>query len=344
MIGFAERLSFIMGDLPSELACPDEVANIISHSQRLPSRISSPLFCFECPLAHDSRWLDWGFLIETREERCKHFRENLVKSELMQCQKWKSLYSMMKRSAEVELFKRYSLDAIAVGFDSGSIRDGKFEPNLFVAKEVMKRSPDLDLVQLLKEVSQISEEEISSKMEATLAKIRGQCMRYQIALSHFGFMFKREMQGFRLSMISPKNFAPRNFFEALRAMGLPNLKRDVLKFLDILYPLFWKFEIGLDVGEEMGKRVGIKCYLLPLEAGKTRWNEVLSVLQQQGWVSPDRKAALEKWQGGLVLNTDSFPQLYKKSLHHVKFIYQEGEVSEIKAYLRVEALNPQNSL
>jgi hypothetical protein len=108
--------------------------------------------------------------------------------------------------------------------------------------------------------------------------------------------------------------------------------------------------LAIDVGETVGPRIGLECFLGGPIRSLPRWRPFLDELVEAGLCRPDKRAALLRYPGYLddrggrdlwpehLLRVSSFLEARVRSvvcrwLHHVKLSYEAGRPLEAKAYL-----------
>lgn len=160
----------------------------------------------------------------------------------------------------------------------------------------------------------------------SLQKIQKAAINQDLTLHHFAFLLGRQEEAIRLNFMTKKTAAD-DLFSDIAALGFSNTSAELLNLLKFATNVFDRFQIGIDAGDEIGPRLGLKGRL-----NSPNWKHVLSTLQEYDFISAEKKDLLLQWPGATFIEKC----LYTRTIDHIKFIYREGQKTQCKAYLKTK--------
>ena len=164
---------------------------------------------------------------------------------------------------------------------------------------------------------------------------------------HVGLMLARPLDAVRVCVVG---LDPAAMPEYLGRVGWGGPRGELEGVLERFGRLADRIGLDIDVGETVGPRVGLECYLIGPTAPLPRWRPLLDELVRAELCRPEKRAALLRYPGYLddrrsrdvwpehLLRVASFLEsrvqsVVRRSLHHVKLSCEAGRPLEAKAYL-----------
>jgi len=152
-------------------------------------------------------------------------------------------------------------------------------------------------------------------------------------LFQVGAMLARPSAGLRLCFALDH---PETVTEFLSGIGWRGSLAGVGSLLKRVAAWGTPMALDIDVGAEIGPRVGIECFVpvASLEGTSSAWRGLLDRLAAAGLCLPRERDALQGWFGGHRA-TLLWLRTYVRRPSHVKLVYQDGRPLHAKAYVGV---------
>lgn len=298
MLGLAKSWQYTCDFLPREMISHDELKKAAQQVMAIPQNVKTSTFCIESPLNTDEKWLDFGFMIGPQD-----------------------LSYFFEKELWLELFQKHELSSFAIGFDPGSFKTT--QANLFV----YLNQKTLPLLTLFASLKTKALELIAQKME-----------QYQFSLEHFAFLKGRNENGLRLSLNTNVKVSGRTLYNFLVDLNILGLNKNLLDFLESIDPFFAKYSLTFDVSETIQPRIGINAMIAREDLfgkRKEKWDEIFNFLQTKNLVTAEKKKLIDLWQGCALVEGS---YLFRRWLHHIKFIYDKEALFLCKGYLYTDII------
>lgn len=164
-----------------------------------------------------------------------------------------------------------------------------------------------------------------------------------------GTMLARKADGVRICI---RDIAPDRVGDYLKQLGWVGCVAELESWLKELSALTERVDVDLDVGETIGAKIGLECYLGKQPKFEPRWESFLNYLIDNGLCVPEKREGLLAYPGCIREKDyrDIWPRelnklsqllgagyeiLFFKGLHHIKVVYQSDAAPVAKAYLSV---------
>jgi hypothetical protein len=152
------------------------------------------------------------------------------------------------------------------------------------------------------------------------------------AMFHVGLMHSRRTEGLRVVFEA----AGDRVFSELTDLGAGDLST-LAAIADRVRGLTDVVNVAVDVGESVGRRVGVECKINEnVRMDRDRWSRLLDDLVEMGACAPDRRGPLLQWPGGCVerLAHLPLPVAVARKISHFKIVAgPSGPGVHGKAYL-----------
>ncbi len=283
---------------------------------------------FECPLygGSGSKWVDLGIKID-------HDPSNIAQSmywleRVFSKMSTKDIWARCTRFlSKAQLKEGY----FGIELDTGSGRY-PLAPNLFICTMQFQGKKFTQFVKDL--VSQLAEKSLSSKCIENIDHHVDVCSSFREPIIAAGIMLARPRNGIRIH--SRMNLAedPYLLEDRLKKMKYSHPCKELIDLL-AKFPKRALNSIGLalDIGEEIGLKVGIEIFLVENKNTKEIWEPLLALLVREKLASASKVESCLKWPGGLLQKQG--PEhyfVYARKIYHIKLVFLPGKKILAKIY------------
>ncbi|MFI5333624.1 MAG: hypothetical protein ACHQT8_00465 [Chlamydiales bacterium] len=295
------------------------------------SRFHVPGLLFECPLlgGSGSRWVDLGIKIDPASTNVAQSMSYLEKafSEMATKDIWARCTRFLSNA---QLTDKEGYFGIELDIGSGSYPPA---PNLFMCTMQFQGKEFTRFVKDL--IHQLDGKSLSSKCEENLDHHVDMCAPLREPIIATGIMLARPSNGIRIHSYMNLVRDPYALEDRLKKMKYPYPCKELIDFL-AKFPQQALNNIGLalDIGEEIGPKVGIEIF--PEEGKNTKeiWEPLLALLVREKLASAQKVEACLKWPGGLLQRQEpELDILCTRKINHIKLVFLPGKKILAKIYL-----------
>lgn len=298
--------------------------------------------CLECRLAENNPRVD--FLADVRRGTLsipEHFLNHPV---------WQDIQSFYQIWSKTTSFLHPKVRNLILEFDlENNIQTDKIPlPCLFLGVNLDSKSEVGNIIKLMSYIPSniLINQPNSRQFESNLQ----QCVNNLpegAFIGHLGVMLSRSTQQVRLHIKGiPKLQIP----EYLKKIGWGSKTSQLASLIENLSNFVDYFTLDLDIGEQIGLKIGIECYLEKQPPNETRWHSFFDYLVTEGLCSSAKKNALLAWPG--ITQKDECPEtwpsnlylgdtflgsialsVFYRAIYHIKVVYHPDMPLFAKAYL-----------
>lgn len=192
-------------------------------------------------------------------------------------------------------------------------------------------------------------QDISTEIEHKLFQCLDQ-LPHNAYVFQIGTMLARKADAVRVCI---RDIAPDQVGDYLRKLDWAGSVTELECWLKELSAFTERVDIGIDLGETIGAKIGLECYLSKQPKFEPRWEVFLNYLVDKGLCVPQKREGLLTYPGSIrekdyqdiwspelrrlsqILGAD-YEVLFFKGLHHIKVVHQSGVDPVAKAYLSVQ--------
>jgi hypothetical protein len=355
---FEEYLTPVATGVSPALISPSAFSDIGSVARVLPSTLAYNTFGFECRLGDELPRADFLVLARSpwgRDSLAGLHPTSTLPARLMADPVWRRVQDFAAYWAEPSSPLHYAVDNVWLEFDiEGPVPDLPI-PSIFFGL-------------LTNSTADATHETIADRHQATTEMaIRllsgGELpVRMLETLSHCFHALSPEEQVFQVGLMLSRGAGAvrlciqfrsvERIVEYLSGVGWPGDEAALRGVLDPLSRSVDRVLLDIDAGETVGAKIGLECYVdgNRQPGREPRWDTFLDSLVLQGLCTADKREALLAYSGYVDQNAPDVPwpeallrtsqllggrslSTFVRSLHHVKIVYQPGQLLEAKAYL-----------
>jgi len=332
-------------------------AENLAHIQTIASQLSGALttfFGFECRLGEAESWVDFPICIGTHQRALltgsrpmvfqddffvNSFEQQLQQFATLWCNSQHPLYEQVR-----SLWLEFDIDGPPPAQHTPSIYLGSKD---MITSTIMEEASNYDWItpsifNLLYGVS--IPKSIENQVRNCLQHLPSGTSVFQI-----GAMLSREPAFVRVCV---SGLPPQQIISYLKKIGWPGDGERLQTLIDELATIVDRIDVAFDVGENIGPKIGFECSFEKTHSSpetEPRWHLFLDYLVDKSWCTPQKREALlhysgfsheisdqTRWPQPLLSASKilgpNFISLIRRNLHHIKVVYQDGEVLEAKAY------------
>lgn len=350
----ADYLRPLAGDLPESLVAPPARAAILDLAAQLPGAMTS--FCgFECPLGSVDARADF-LLCSTREEghasvlAGTHGEIGLAPA-LRAQPSWQRVATFCRAWLAEDGLLAGKLMNTWLEFDVASDADALAAPSMFFGTHppAPGADPREQLAVLRAALAVLDPAAVhghrARALEALLGALPRGCHVFQV-----GAMWSRGQAATRLCL---RGIERADLLTLLDALEWPGRREDVATLLDTVGAHASRVDVDLDLGDEVGPKLGLECYFGTDTGNAGRLHALTAALVRHGACTPAKAAALDAYQGLTLQDAarDDWPphlaalavaggpglsSALCRWVHHIKLVHEPGQALAAKAYLAVE--------
>jgi hypothetical protein len=346
-----DYVSVVADRLTPEIVGDLELSRIRQLTDKLPGELST-FFGFECPL--DTGRHDADFLFCSNEsERQAGLLANPESfnnlPDVSQSAAWQKVHEFCKEWQRPGSASNSHLQNIWLEFDVGQSLP-PWHPSIFFGLDPAEYiNPEAMSHKVLEVLPMIDSDSVAGERLATLRQVM-QSLPEGAHIFQVGVMLSRKMPAIRVCIRNIKAGEVTTFLEKLAWNGdIDRLKHQLKRFDGS----FESVDIDLDVGAELGQKVGLEFAFGNTPSTLSLMTSFLNLCVDDGLVERRKADGLLAYNG-LVhddTNQDLWPaQLRKQSaliggdmvnllacwIHHVKIDFKPGETLSAKAYLAAQ--------
>lgn len=294
---------------------------------KLPKELASQFLLFETTLSDGPSVLDFSFALNPSLRNLE-----LVKS-CFPNSPWQMLSSVFDSSEHPTIW----LECDVNSEKSADVSS----PNLFLSCHHLAQRCQIDnknyYLHILDVFNALNAQTMSSKCSSNLQHCFEVCEKMGFKVWCSGFMLTRGFQGIRL-IIYCNDFKTQDLLQfSLREMGYREDCKEIFSLLHKIDRYLDHICLSIDVGEKIGERLGIECYL-PVADSQTNLTQIFSALNSSSMIMPGKAEACFDWIGNStsteVLDDESFRvHVITRNINHFKLISDCGVLNLAKVYL-----------
>jgi len=335
-----DSLGLLLPQVPVELVPETERQHLL----RCASSLAPVHYCgFEVRLGNSSE-VDLQQGIEACDHEFALLRRHL-ESRRVRGTAWKGLERLLATYARPDTSLHGGVTDLWLEFD----RPPKAALSIFVGFTKIPE-PAGDRLRLARAaVTELAADAMIARFDGALRRCVEACPKGTY-LSHVGLMLGRRTPFIRLQVMRPE---PEQVREYLEAVGWRHDSGPVVELAQAMRERAHGLAVCLDVGEDVGPRVGLEALFDDQPPNEPRWSHLLDELVGRAVCTPAKRAALLRWPGftfpydvdgdwpaDLVLSSlrrpaDHFTS-FERRLGHIKIVYRPGGALEAKAYFGYE--------
>lgn len=307
-----------------------ELAKFDFFQQEALTPFHTSLLIFECPLKEKTRWVDLSIRVDPSSERFTQLLEclNTAFSQLPTKETWQRCLRLISKP----LIKS---GWFGIELDIGSGGNKPAAPNLFVCTREFQGKEFCRFAREL--ASELEGKTLSCLHSANLDRHVEVCASMGDPIFACGMMLGRQGNKIRihsalnlLSGLSPLK-------ERLQKMGYLESTDELMRLLE-KFPHSTLDDIGLslDIGEEIGLKVGIERFGNPAKLTQEEWGPLFAILIREGLAEEEIVEGCMNWVGGTLMRGDQDQSsLLGRRIGHFKLVSQPDQPLQAKIYLNI---------
>jgi hypothetical protein len=355
---FEEYVPPVAVGVSPALISPSAFSDIGSVAGVLPSTLAYNTFGFECRLGEELPRADLLVLARAscgRDSLAGLHPTSTLPARMMADPVWRRVRDFAAYWAEPSSPLHYAVDNVWLEFDIDGPDPHLPIPSIFFGlltnfetDATHETIVDRHLATVETAVRLLSGSEPSPRMLETLSR----CFRSlspEEQVFQVGLMLSRGAGAVRLCI---RLRSVERIVEYLAGVGWSGDEAGLRGVLEPLSRSVDRVLLDIDVGETVGAKIGLECYFdgNRQPGREPRWGAFLDSLVLQGLCTADKREALLAYSGYVDQNASDVPwpeallrtsqllggrslSTFVRSLHHVKIVYQPGQLLEAKAYL-----------
>lgn len=322
-ISIAALLDEAVPHLRKNIVEENELSKLEFFKREAFDSFSTSWLLFECPLHGDKKWVDLSICIDSPKSLTPSIRSlETAFSEMSTKDIWKRCTQFLTKAHQLKT------GYFGLELDIGS---GEYPPapNFFICttefqqKEFVLFANDL--------VLQLGRKRVSSKYAITLERHVDVCASLEDPIIASGIMLARPGSGIRIHSSFSLAQGPSALEKRLKKMRYPHSARELVELLAKFPPqALNNIGLALDIGDEIGPKVGIEIFAEEGNNSKAAWEPLLALLVQEKLATAEKVEAFLNWPGGL-LRPDKL--LFGRKINHIKLVFHPGKKLQAKIYL-----------
>jgi hypothetical protein len=324
---------FIYPHLISEACLRRMEAFIFSFSHELASRD----FYFEHILnqsARTPRSLDFIFSVYFSDFSSQKFSELLEVSPLLKkCKNWMALNNFLKEANGAQFLQEEAIDHLSLEFDFNDPSHWPPQPNVHIPISE-NRGFNLSFHQKLKSLFNL---ELSEQVFRNLTMCCASARLFHLNHCYSSLMLGRTRKVSRLNLIQmqPNIGNLEGFLQEIGHQNKLDLTRSLFKEM---LPFLGAILLQVDVGEEIGKRIGFELHPKrnTLKEQMQNTQQISELLHQAQLLSEQDLFNLMQWMGAREeIVSAGKKEVSARSVNHLKIVLEENQIVLTKAYFKV---------
>lgn len=335
----------LLPHLPASLFSPEVIQALQEWTGLLP-----PVYCcgFECRL-DGSKQIDFHQLISSINNEPETVIHHLESSGSLPHGTWEGIKNFCSHWIHHTSFIHRNVAGIWLEFDMADEKTYSTVPNIFI-----RLIPPDKIQQNSKDIISIIDESLrllgGNKLPLQMSSYISRCLNSGIDapyISHFGVMLTRRTDTVRINIAGVR---PNNTDVYLKKIGLAKPSDKFMDILEDLPRLFDRIVICLDIGADIGSRIGLECFIDSPSYQRERWAAVFDHFAEKGLCQADKCAQLLSWPGiirptvdngthwpnNLIIESmlrpnNQFTSIFRK-MSHIKIDYTPDAPISVKGY------------
>lgn len=346
---FERVINLLEPHIPEKLISPESFRKIKTSASILPSGLIQYTFGFERELGCNLPEAD--FLVSLNSSLdCRDSLDDIFKDEKISTDEvWESIKTIINKWQDTKNFIYHRLDYLWFEFD---IRRGEyFTPGFFFAPMIYENSKynkSEQYLEIFKRVFACFNLQPSENVKRLTDVIPEEVHIFQV-----GLLPARDkgLQRYCLSRVTRGNFE-----EILSKLDYSTNLSEAKSVFDWLCEFSDKVEIDIDLGDTPGTKFGFECYMNRGKDLISKWEKFLNEICSKRICSKEEVHNILKFPGVSSANIRDdldYPMrllfemnseyFFKRSIHHVKVVYEKGEELKAKVYLSVNLMKRKES-